>query len=361
MGMPSAGSEMGIPSAGSERWSQHWLELGRQVIAQECQALAQAAERLDGGFVRVVAGLWRCSGRVAVVGVGKSADVGQKITGTFNSTGTRSYTLDPIRAVHGDLGMVAPEDVALLLSHSGESEELVRLLPALRQRTAGMYAITSHGSSRLAQAVDAAVLYGPLAEACPLGLAPSSSTTVMLAIGDALAFVLMEQRRFTEDDFARNHPAGSLGRRLARVTDYMRRDKELRLAPASATVRQVFTQARHHGRRTGAIMLLDDQGRLAGLFTDSDLARLFESRRDEALDRPIAEVMTRQPIVVRPQTRLAEAIDLLRSHKISELPVVDDQGRPLGMLDITDLIGMEQEAIAAEPVPLRILGQRKSA
>jgi arabinose-5-phosphate isomerase len=352
---------MEIPSAISEGWDQHWLDLGRQVIVQESQALALAARRLDGGFVRVVAGLWQCQGRVAVVGVGKSADVGQKIVGTLNSTGTRSYLLDPIRAVHGDLGMVAPDDVVLFLSHSGESEELVRLLPALRSRTAGMYALTSQATSRLAQAVDAAVVYGPLEEACPLRLAPSSSTTVMLAIGDAIAFVLMEQRRFTEEDFARNHPAGSLGRRLARVTDYMRRGKELRLAPASATVREVFTHARHQGRRTGAIMLLDDQGRLAGLFTDSDLARLFESRQDQALDRPIAEVMTRQPIVVRPQTRLAEAIDLLRTHKISELPVVDEFGRPLGMLDITDLIGMEQEATSAEPVTFRVLSQRKSA
>lgn len=352
---------MEIPSAVGRNWEQCWLELGRQVLAQESQALGLVAKRLDEGFVRVVAGLWQCRGRVAVVGVGKSADVGQKIVGTFNSTGTRSYLLDPIRAVHGDLGMVAPDDVALFLSHSGESEELVRLIPSLRQRTAAMYAITSQPTSRLARAVDAAIIYGPLEEACPLRLAPSSSTTVMLALGDALAFVLMEQRRFTEEDFARNHPAGSLGRRLARVTDYMRRGQELRVAPASATVREVFTQARHQGRRTGAIMLLDDQGRLTGLFTDSDLARLFESRQDHALDRPIAEVMTRQPIVVGPQTRLAEAVDLLRSHKISELPVVDELGRPLGMLDITDLIGIEQEAVGTEPLTFRIISPRKSA
>lgn len=340
---------------------QRWLDSGRRIVEAESRALAAVAQRLDSGFVRVAAGLWRCRGRVAVLGVGKSADVGQKIVGTFNSTGTKSYLLDPIRAVHGDLGMVAEDDVALLLSHSGESEELLRLLPALRKRAAGLYAITGNAHGRLAQMVDAAVVYGPLQEACPLGLAPSSSTTVMLALGDALAFVLMEQRRFTADDFARNHPAGSLGRRLARVTDYMRTGSELRLASATATVRQVFTQVRHEGRRTGAILLVDAEGRLAGLFTDSDLARLFEARRDEALDRPIAEVMTRQPIVIGPEARLSEAIALLRDHKISELPVVDPQGRPLGMLDITDLIGREQELYAPESQSDPVRVQRKSA
>jgi arabinose-5-phosphate isomerase len=330
-------------------------------VEKEAAALAAVAARLDSGFTRVVAGLWQCRGRVGVVGVGKSADIGQKLAGTLNSTGTRSYLLDPVRALHGDLGMVAPEDVLLLLSHSGESDELLRVLPALRQRAAALFALSGQRQSRLVQAVDAAVVYGPLDEACPLGLAPSCSTAVMLAVGDALAFVLMEQRQFTAEDFARNHPAGSLGRRLARVADYMRRGQELRLAPAAATVREVFAQARHQGRRTGAIMLVDDQGRLAGLFTDSDLARLFEARRDQALDRPIAEVMTRQPIVIAPQARLSEAIALLQQHKISELPVVDDQGRPVGMLDITDVIGKEMEAEVEEPATFRIHLPRKSA
>lgn len=352
---------MEIPIRNIEQREERWLTLGRKIVEKEAAALEAVAERLDVGFVRVVAGLWRCRGRVAVMGVGKSADIGQKLVGTFNSTGTRSYMLDPIRAVHGDLGMVSEEDAALLLSHSGESEELIRLLPVLQRRTAGLYAITGQGNSRLARSADAAIVYGPLEEACPLGLAPSSSTAAMLAIGDALAFVLMEQRRFTADDFAHNHPAGSLGRRLARVADYMRRGRELRVAPATATVRQVFAHARHQGRRTGAIMLVDEQGRLAGLFTDSDLARLFEARRDEAFDRPIAEVMTRHPIVIAPESRLSEAIALLRDHKISELPVVDAEGRPLGMLDITDLIGREAEVDEDQPSIMCLSAQRKIA
>src|SRR5262249_14220913 len=161
----------------------------------------------------------------------KSADVGRKLVGTLNSTGTRAYSLDPTRAVHGDLGMVHPDDVALLLSHSGESEELVRLLGPLRKLAAGLVAMTGNGHGTLARAAAAAIVYGAVKEAGPLALAPSTSTTVMIALGDALAFVLLEQRQFTAEEFARFHPAGSLGRRLATVAEYMRRGTELRIAP----------------------------------------------------------------------------------------------------------------------------------
>jgi arabinose-5-phosphate isomerase len=197
-----------------------------------------------------------------------------------------------------------------------------------------------------------ALVYGPLDEVCPLGLAPSASTTAMIALGDALAFVLSREREFTAEDFARYHPAGSLGRKLSRVDAVMRQGNELRRAPASDTVRSVFARARQPGRRTGAVMLLDADGRLAGLFTDSDLARLIEARRDDALDRPVAEVMTATPLTVPVGARVAEAVELLRRHKISELPVVDDGGRPVGLLDVTDLIGFvpADEGAAEEPV-----------
>jgi arabinose-5-phosphate isomerase len=279
-----------------------------------------------------------------VTGVGKSADIGQKIVGTFNSTGTRAYVLDATRAMHGDLGMVHPEDVVLLLSHSGESDELIKLLPSLRQLACKLTAITSKAESTLARRVDAALVYGSIEEACPLSLAPSTSTTVMLALGDALAFSLSERRQFTAEEFARYHPAGSLGRKLASVESIMRRGQELRIAAASATVRQVFAQVRHVGRRTGAVMLVDAEWRLAGLFTDSDLARLFENRSDGAFDRPISEVMTAKPITLPRTARLGEAMELLKARKISELPIVDDDGKPVGVLDITDVIGLEPEA-----------------
>jgi arabinose-5-phosphate isomerase len=173
----------------------------------------------------------------------------------------------------------------------------------------------------------------------------------MLALGDALAFVLSRERDFTHDDFARFHPAGSLGRKLLKVEAIMREGPELRVARASDTVRSVFAQSRHQGRRTGAVMLLDEQGKLCGLFTDSDLARLIESRRDEALDRPIAEVMTPQPLMVPIGTRVLEAIEILRRRKISELPVIDAEGRPVGVLDITDLLGFASDLGASNPSP----------
>ena len=337
------------------------LDFARRVLRAEAASVEVVAGRLDDSFERVADLLFRCKGRVAVAGIGKSADVGQKIVGTLNSTGTRAYLLDATRAVHGDLGMVHPDDVALLLSHSGESEELLRLLGPLRSLAAAVAAITGNAAGTLARTADAAIVYGPITEACPLALAPSTSTTVMLALGDALAFTLLEQRQFTAEDFARFHPAGSLGRKLATVESVMRRGEELRIAPATETVRRVFARAKHGGRRTGAIMLVDDDGRLAGLFTDSDLARLFEDRADAALDGPIARVMTRKPLVIAPESRVADAIDLLRSRKFSELPVVDAEGRPVGMLDITDLIGLEPAEPVAESPPVLRLPDRRSA
>src|SRR5262245_39808339 len=337
------------------------LACARRTLAIESAALEAVAGRLGEGFEQVADSLFQCRGRVAVAGVGKSADVGQKLVGTFNSTGTRAYLLDATRAVHGDLGAVHPDDVALLLSHSGESEELLRLVGPLRKLASALSAITGSAESTLARVADAAIVYGPVREACPLALAPSTSTTVMLALGDALAFTLLEQRQFTAEEFARYHPAGSLGRKLASVGESMRRGAELRIAPASETVRAVFARVRHEGRRTGAIMLVDADGRLAGLFTDSDLARLFENRQEETLDARISGVMTRTPVVVSPESRVTVALDVLRARKFSELPVVDADGRPVGMLDITDLIGLDPAAGAVDSRPSRRLVELKTA
>jgi arabinose-5-phosphate isomerase len=337
------------------------LEFARQVLRTEAAAVESAAERLGDSFDRVVSAIKSCRGRIAVTGIGKSADVGQKLVGTFNSTGTRAYLLDAARAVHGDLGMVHSDDVALLLSHSGESEEVVRLLGPLRKLAAGLAAITGNANSSLAKAADAAIVYGPITEACPLALAPSSSTTVMLALGDAIAFTLLEERRFTAEDFAKFHPGGSLGRKLATVEETMRRGNELRIASATETVRTVFATAKHEGRRTGAIMLVDAAGRLAGLFTDSDLARLFEQHPSDIFDAAISDVMTKNPVVIEPGARVADALDILKMRKFSELPVVDAEGRPVGMLDITDLIGLEPAAGTVQTRPALRLADRLSA
>lgn len=324
------------------------LDYARQIVRAEAAALELVADRLDDSFLQAVDLFLGCPGRIAITGTGKSADVGQKMAGTLNSTGTRAYVLDSTRAVHGDLGMVHPTDVVLALSHSGESEEIVRLLTPLKQMALALVALTSNAHSTLAQKADVALVYGPLEEVCPMGLAPSTSTTAMIAVGDALAFVLSRLREFTPEDFARYHPAGSLGKKLVKVEAVMRQGQDLRLANCHETVRTVFAQARV-GRRTGAVMLTGTDGRLAGLFTDSDLARLFEQRRDHALDRPIGEVMTAAPITVGLGTRVADAVDILTRKKISELPVVDGEGRPVGLIDITDLIGLVPKE-EAEPV-----------
>jgi arabinose-5-phosphate isomerase len=314
------------------------LAYAREVICGEAAALDSVARRLDVSFLDAVDLIFQGSGRVAVTGTGKSADVGQKIAGTLNSTGTRAYFIDPTRAVHGDLGMVHSDDVALVLSYSGESEEIVRLLPPLRRATHAMIAITGNVRSTLARQARVAIVMGPLEEVCPLGLAPSTSTTATIALGDALAFVLSRMRNFGHEDFARFHPAGSLGRKLLRVEAVMRRGSALRVASCDDSVREVFARARLAGRRTGAVMLTDSTGRLCGLFTDSDLARLIEQRRDAALDRPIREVMTANPFTVAPASPVTEAVEILQHHKISELPVVDPSGQPVGLIDITDVI-----------------------
>jgi arabinose-5-phosphate isomerase len=316
------------------------LAYARQIVRAEGDALHLVAERLGESFLKAVELIYQSPGRVGITGTGKSADVGQKIAGTLNSTGTRSYALDATRAVHGDLGMVHPNDVVLILSHSGESEEIVRLLSPLRPLARALIGLTGNAESTLARQADVALVLGPLEEVCPLGLAPSTSTTAMIAVGDALAFVLSRMRDFSHEDFARYHPAGSLGRKLLKVEAVMRQGKALRLASDQETVREVFARNRKQGRRTGAVMLVDKDGRLCGLFTDSDLARLIEERRDADLDRPIAEVMTPDPITISLGLRVAEAVDILRRHKISELPVIDADGRPAGLIDNTDLIGL---------------------
>lgn len=326
-----------LPEGGAT-WDR--LAYARKIVRTEAQALGLVADRLGPPFLEAVDLIYRCTGRIALTGTGKSADIAQKITGTLNSTGTRAYLLDATKAMHGDLGMVAPQDVVIALSHSGESEEIIRLLPSLRSLSHAVIGLTSKAGSTLARHADVAIVIGPLDEACPLKLAPSTSTTAMAAVGDAIAFVLSEMRQFGAEDFARFHPAGSLGRKLMKVEQLMRQGTALRTASVNDTVRSVFSQSSLRGRRTGAVLLLDLNGRLAGLFTDSDLARLFTDRRDAALDRPIAEVMTHNPITVKVGSRLLEAVEIIQERKISELPVVDEFGHPQGLLDITDLIGL---------------------
>lgn len=316
------------------------LRYARQIILLESQTLARVAERLNGEFCRAVDHLYHCQGSVIVSGMGKAGLVGQKIMATLASTGTRSHCLHPAEAVHGDLGRIHHQDVMLILSHSGETEEIVRLLPSLAEFGVPILAITARPESSLGRAATVTLDLGPLDEACSLGLAPSTSTTAMLAVGDALALVTSRMRNFSREDFARFHPAGSLGLKLSKVEHLMRPREQCRVAAESRTVREVFVSLSVPGRRTGAIMLVNEAGKLTGLFTDSDLARLFERRRDPELDRPIRQVMTVNPMTVSLGARIGDAVAIMAQRKISELPVVDGQGNPVGLIDITDVVGL---------------------
>jgi arabinose-5-phosphate isomerase len=327
-----------IPHSDVER-----LREARDILRDEGQALIDMSRRLDAGFCAAVEALKSCRGTLVVTGMGKAGHIGRKLAATFSSTGTKALFLHPAEAVHGDLGAVSSEDVVLALSHSGETDELNRLLPALKRVGVTIIAITSRETSTLGHTADFTIAMGSLREAGQWGLAPTTSTTVMLAIGDALALVVSRERGFTRQQFAFNHPAGALGRKLCRVSEVMRCRDQLRVALASTTVRDVFVNMGKPGRRTGAVILVDEAGVLNGLFTDSDLVRLLEMRRESQVDRPIAEVMTANPRTIRPDALLGDAVELLARYHISELPVVDEAGHPVGLIDITDVIGMVPE------------------
>jgi arabinose-5-phosphate isomerase len=326
------------------------LRYAREIIALESAALASVAQRIDGEFSRAVELLFTCRGTVITSGMGKAGLIAQKIAATLSSTGTRSGFLHPAEAVHGDLGRVHRDDVLLVFSQSGETEEIVRILPSLAAFGVNLVAVCARRGCTLGRAARVTIELGPLQEACALGLAPSTSTTAMLAVGDALALVTSRMRDFSREDFARFHPAGNLGRQLSKVDEVMRSLAECRVARQSQTVRQVFVEHGRAGRRTGAIMLVDSTGKLAGLFTDSDLARLFERKRDQALDRPIREVMTSQPVRVPQGSMTLDAIAIMAERKISELPVVDERLHPVGMIDITDVVALFPEARTGGPL-----------
>jgi arabinose-5-phosphate isomerase len=314
------------------------LRLGKQVLRQQAEALSRLSEQLDGEFCRAAQLVHDCRGCVIVSGMGKAGLVGQKTMATLASTGTRSHFLHPAEAIHGDLGRVHSDDVVLMLSQSGETEEIVRLLPPLAEMGVPLIAITAKPTSSLGRAADVVLSLGSLREACTLGLAPSTSTTAMIAVGDALALVVSQMKGFAAEDFARFHPGGALGFKLSRVEEVMRPLQECRVAEDRLTVRQVFVHLSRPGRRTGAIMLVDAAGRLSGIFTDSDLARLFEANCDVAFDQPVCEVMTAAPAKVERGSRLPAAVEILRTRRISELPVVDGQNCPVGMIDVTDVM-----------------------
>ena len=314
------------------------LAFARDVLLSESRAILDQVERLDRRFCDAVSLLTSCSGSVVVTGMGKAGLIGRKISATLSSTGTPSHFLHPAEAFHGDLGTVRPDDVVLALSYSGETEELSQILAPLRSRSIPIVSIVSTAASSLGRASTLVLEIGSIEEADSLRLAPSSSAAAMFAVGDALALAASRRRKFRAEDFAKFHPGGSLGRRLSRVDDLMRPLSQCRIASDALSIREIFVSCRKPGRRVGAILLTDDEGRLTGVFTDADLAKLFETRDADFFDRPIRDAMTRFPSVVRSGALMSEALATLSSRKISELPVLDERGVPLGVLDVTDLV-----------------------
>ncbi len=314
------------------------LERARRVLSLEIGELHRLSERLDDSFVRTL-GLLRASvetGRkIIVLGVGKSGHVGEKIAATLTSTGAPAVVLNSLNALHGDLGVVSDGDVVLTLSYSGETEELVRILPALHRFDVKMIAITGNTASTLAKASDVVLDVSVTREACPHNLAPTSSTTAMLALGDALAMVLLEERGFSREDFARFHPGGNLGRSLLlKVRDIMRGGEQAVIVETALPVIDVLRELT--AKRAGAALVVDAHEVLAGIFTHGDFARRFPT--DPGIgSRPVGEVMTPGPVTIDADKLAAEVLMVLEQHRIDDLVVTDALGKPLGVVDSQDL------------------------
>jgi len=306
------------------------------VLEAEATAIRNVIQHLDESFSEAVELILACNGRVAVSGMGKAGQIGEKISATLASTGTPSFFLHPAEAIHGDLGRLRVEDVFLALSNSGESDEIVRLVDPLKSLGTPIVAISGASKSRLAQHADCHLNIGDIDEACPLGLAPTSSTTAMLALGDALAMAVLRRRNFDREDYARFHPGGSLGRQLMKVEELMRRGEETTVVPSDTSAFDTLSRINETRGRPGAASVVDGQGVLVGFVTDGDLIRALENGH-EFLGRPITEVMTKDPKTIGPTQLVSEAAKILRENRIDQIPVVDDNHLPVGLLDLQDL------------------------
>lgn len=316
--------------------SDRYTATARRVIDVEARAVAALGDRLDANFEGACKRILACKGRVIVTGMGKSGHIGSKLAATLASTGTPSFFVHPGEASHGDLGMITSDDVVLALSNSGETAEVLTILPVLKRKGSTLISLTGHPQSSLAQLSDFHLDVAVAEEACPLNLAPTSSTTAALVMGDALAIALLEARGFTAEDFALSHPGGSLGRRLLlKVDDVMHGGEQLPLVAANASLPEALLEMTRKG--LGMTAVVDDQGRLIGLFTDGDLRRTLEKDLD-IRSAGIGEVMSPRPITIPPGRLAAEALQIMEARKINGLIVCDAEGRPLGALNTQDLL-----------------------
>lgn len=312
------------------------LALARKVLATEAAAITALSARLGAAFVAVIDLILNCRGRVVVSGIGKSGHVARKLAATLASTGTPAFFVHPAEASHGDLGMITPHDVVLMLSNSGETDELVSLTPHLKREGARLVAITGNEQSSLAQAADIHLDAAVDVEACPLGLAPTASTTAALALGDALALAVLDARGFSAADFARAHPGGTLGRRLlTRVADVMRTGDALPTSPVAATLAEAIVEMSRKGM--GMTVVLNGDDTIAGIFTDGDLRRCLDRIRDVTAV-PVTAVMTTTPRTVLPSQLAVDCVETMEAApKVSQLLVVDEHRRLVGALHLHDL------------------------
>ena len=303
----------------------------------EQQAIDVLATQIDDRFNRACEILLQCKGRVVITGMGKSGHIGRKMAATFASTGTPSFFMHPGEAGHGDLGMLVRGDVLIAISNSGKSDEIMMLMPLIKHLGVPLITISRDDKGPMPQNADIALTLGESDEACPLGLAPTSSTTATLVLGDALAVALLEARGFTADDFARSHPAGALGKRLLlHVKHLMHTGDELPKVSPNTPMNQVLYEISN--KRLGLTTIVDEQEHLLGIFTDGDLRRLIDKQQGFDVNLPVSEVMTKKPSTISQEARSVEALQQLNQKKISQFVVVDDQNKVIGVISMHDLI-----------------------
>jgi len=315
------------------------LEYARKVIEAEADAINSVKPIVDESFAEAVDMIYNCTGSCIVSGIGKAGIIGQKISATLASTGTPSHFLHPAEAVHGDLGRLRKNDVVMVLSYGGETDEVTRLINLVKQLDIKLIAITGEDESTLCEHSDVALCMGHVSEACPLGVAPSVSTTCMLTIGDALAFTVMKARNFSVEDYVRFHPGGSLGSKLMTVEQSMmfKHGEKLPIIDSADTVEQLLKKT-GDVKRHGAVMVVDKDGKLAGIITDGDLRRLITKHGRKAFDLKAGDIMTAGCKRIRADALAAEATAIFHKYRIDELPVVDAQDKPIGLIDVQDIV-----------------------
>jgi len=323
--------------AGTHDRHERLLARAAEVVRIEAQTIAGLESRLDARFADAVERILACPGLVVVTGVGKAGLVGQKVSATLASTGTPSLFLHPTEALHGDLGRIRDRDILLAVSNSGESAEVIALLGPARKLGASVVALTGELESTLARHADCVLDIGRVQEACPMNLAPTASTSAMLAMGDALAMVVLQERKFGREDYALFHPAGTLGRKLMKVREVMRKGDQVPIAKSGAKIRDVVLVMNRTPGRPGASLIVDAHDRLVGVFTHGDLSRLLERDRLD-MEGPVDESMGRTPKFIGPEALVEEAMHMLREHRIDQIAVIDAERRPLGLVDVQDVL-----------------------